>query len=335
MKRFAPFLRRLRRPRPHRLALALVLLLVAALLPLIPVPRPSWTTLVVFDVTQSMNVEDVESDGQLVSRLDLARQAARRMLRSLPCGSRVGWGAFSEYRSLLLVAPIEVCANYHDLLASLARIDGTMRWANASEITKGVFWALRASKQEGSSANVFLLSDGHEAPPLNNESMALPDELRAGDVGGAVIGVGGDVPRPIPKTDEDGRNLGFWRAEDVIQPDPDPSRSDNPPGSEQLSAVHEAHLRAIATKTGIGYLRLRNADALSGAVMKPTLARWHWTPTDLSWIPAGLALWLVILDVTPVELRQGWRQRALLWGRGVRKRFARRAASLPRQAPHG
>jgi mxaL protein len=273
------------------------------MLPPVPVLRPSWTTIVVFDITQSMNVEDVAVDGQATSRLDFAKQAARRMLRQLPCGSRVGWGAFSEYRSLLLVAPIEVCANYNDLLVSLARIDASMRWANASEITKGVFWALRAAKQEGSGANVFFLSDGHEAPPLNNEAMALPDELRAGDFAGAVVGIGDLVPRAIPKTDDDGRRIGFWKPEDVIQPDPDPRLGPGAPApAEHLSALHEQHLQAIATKTGLAYIHLREVDQLGEAVMTTRLAAWRWTPSDLSWVLASIALLLLAQALAPQRL---------------------------------
>src|SRR5690349_25165987 len=93
-----------------------------------------------------MDVEDYELNGKPASRLAFAREAARRALRELPCGSRVGWGAFTEYRSLLLLAPIEVCGHYNDLLATLDQIDERMRWGNASEIAKGVFWALRLVK---------------------------------------------------------------------------------------------------------------------------------------------------------------------------------------------
>ena len=75
-----------------------------------------------------MNVEDYELDGTPVSRLAYARQAAPRALRDLPCGSRIGLGAFAEYRTLLLLAPVEVCGNYNDLLVSLDYIDGRMRW---------------------------------------------------------------------------------------------------------------------------------------------------------------------------------------------------------------
>ena len=102
-------------------------------------------------------------------------------MRELPCGSRVGWGAFAEYRTILLLAPVEVCANYNDLLASLDRIDGQMRWANASEIRKGVYWAMRASKEVGGKPDILFLTDGQEAPPEVGAGLPLFDDLKRGE----------------------------------------------------------------------------------------------------------------------------------------------------------
>ena len=127
------------------LGAALLLLLTGLFAPRVNLPHDTVDYIVFFDITQSMDVQDYEIDGVPVSRLDYARYSMRRAMRELPCGSRIGWGAFAEYRSLLLLAPIEVCSNYNDLLASLEDIDGRMRWANASEVGRGVYWTVRAS----------------------------------------------------------------------------------------------------------------------------------------------------------------------------------------------
>src|SRR5258708_2540915 len=118
------------------IAFALALLILGLFMPTVQLPRPTFDYIVVFDISQSMNVEDYELDDAPVSRLSYARNSVRQALRSLPCGSRVGWGAFTGYRTLLLLAPVETCANYNDLLASLDKIDGRMRWSNASEVSK-------------------------------------------------------------------------------------------------------------------------------------------------------------------------------------------------------
>ena len=63
--------------------------------------------MVTFDVTQSMDVEDARSNARAVSRLTLARDSAREMLRSLPFGSEVGWSLFADYRVSPLLLPVE------------------------------------------------------------------------------------------------------------------------------------------------------------------------------------------------------------------------------------
>jgi mxaL protein len=288
---------------------AFLLLGVARALPELPIARASWNTIVVFDITQSMNVEDYELDSAPASRLQFAKRAASRALMRLPCGSRVGWAAFAEYRTLLLLAPVEVCSHYADLLTSLDRIDGRMRWGNASEIAKGLFWALRAAKEEGSQADVIFLTDGHEAPPLQSEDPPVFDDIQPGAIKGWVLGVGGNLPKPIPKTDDDGRPIGFWRADDVIQgtrvgPDGVPAET-----REHLSSLHESHLRALSREVGIGYRRLSTLDSLLSAIRDPSLARHRPVPTDMAWLPASLALALLVAQFRPAPPGQRFSRR--------------------------
>jgi mxaL protein len=290
-------------PVPLRGAPALVaatLLLVLALaLPAVTLPLERSETIVVFDITQSMDVEDMQLEGAPVSRLAFARESARRALRELPCGSRVGWAAFTEYRTLLLLAPIEVCANYDDLQATLAEIDGRIRWGNASEVAKGVFWAVRAARELGRQTAVVFLTDGQEAPPVGD----LPrfDDVRAGEVRGWLLGVGGSVPLPIPRTDAQGERTGYWRAADVQQR----TGADGQPRSqEHLSELREPHLRTLAGRTGLAYATLRDPAALAGLMRDPRLANPVPVPTDLSSIPAALALLLLALHFRPAGLRR-------------------------------
>ena len=277
---------------------ATLLLALSLALPALTLPVQRSQTIVVFDITQSMDVEDVQLDGAPVSRLAFAREAARRALRELPCGSRVGWAAFTEYRTLLLLAPIEVCENYNDLLATLAEIDGRIRWGNASEVAKGVFWALRAARDLGKETTVVFLTDGHEAPPLS----ALPrfDDVRAGQVRGWLLGVGGPLPQPIPRTDAQGERVGYWRAGEVLQG----TAAGGQAGShEHLSELREAHLRLLAGRTGLVYATLRDPAALAGMLRDPRLANPANVPTELHWVPAALALLLLALHFRPAALR--------------------------------
>ncbi len=274
-------------------ALAMASLALAAVAPPVPLPRASFDYLVTFDISQSMNVTDVSLGGRPVSRLEWSRAAMREALLHLPCGSKVGWSYFADYRSFTLMLPIEVCANYEVLLAALERIDGRMRWANASNIAKGVYWARRyAAMQPG--VDIVFFTDGQEAPPLPPGQPPMP-ALDSGTVGGWLIGVGGDRPSPIPKTDDDGIERGFWTAGEVFQ---DPSL---PPGTshEQLSELHEAYLKSLASQLGLGYQRLDSAAVLTRALHEGRWAHRASTPTDLRWLPALLAVLLLCWRYLP------------------------------------
>jgi mxaL protein len=284
------------------IALALMLLLAALLIPPIDLPRDTYDYIVVFDISQSMNVEDYELDGAPISRLAFAHESARRMLRDLPCGSRIGWGAFTGYRTVLLLAPVEVCAYYNDLLASLDKIDGRMRWSNASEITKGVYWSVLAAQetnqQTSTHADVVFISDGQEAPPLDP---AYPprvlDDLQNDSIGGWLIGTGAYAASPIPRIDEDGHRQGYWRADEVVQP----TSSDNigAPAMEHLSALREPHLQALADQLGFHYARLSGLESLSTTLRDQRFARRRPTPTDLYWLPTSLAVLLLAMRFRP------------------------------------
>jgi mxaL protein len=269
---------------------------------------------VFLDITQSMNVTDYEIDGAPVSRLAFARHALKRALRELPCGSRIGLGAFAEYRTLMLVAPIEVCENYGDLLRSIDYIDGRMRWRDASEITKGVFWAIRGAKELDPHPGVIFMTDGQEAPPLRPSARPSFDDVKPGQIKGWLIGVGGLSARPIPRTDREGNVLGYWRAEDVIQRNVDIAAGD-PPSREQLSALHEPHLRKLAQRVGFEYARLSSPGSLSDAMQASRFAQRTLVASDVSWLPALAALIVLGLRFAP--------ERGRLTGQWLPVRFRR------------
>jgi mxaL protein len=278
-------------------AVALLFLIAAICLPPINTLQTTYDYLVVFDITQSMNVEDYETNGVPMSRLSFARNAVRQTLRALPCGSRIGWGIFTEYRTLVLLAPIEVCENYNDLLASLDRIDGRMRWANASQISKGVFWALRGAHDLGGKPHVLFITDGQEAPPLEGEGLPLFDDIKRGEIGGWLIGAGSYTPRPIPRTDADGRPIGFWHADEVVQPESSSTGHNGAPGHEQLSEVRETYLRQLANRVGFDYLHLSDGDSIRTAMLHPAFAEKRKAPTDFAWIAAAAALAALIIGM--------------------------------------
>lgn len=287
---------------------------MALLRPSLAIERPLFNHVVVLDVTQSMNVQDVLVDGKPASRLALAKQALREALLQLPCGSKLGLGLFTEYRSYLLLAPVEVCANLQELRATLAHMDGRMAWTGNSEVAKGLFSGLAIAHQLPDKPALVFVTDGHEAPPLDARNWPRFNQ-QPGEVPGWIVGVGGLTPLPIPKFDPLGRPLGFWRADEVAQADPRSASRDaapdsaKPKGSEHLSSLREAHLRRLAAETGLKVMRLQDAPALGAALTEPSLARPAPARADLRWVPALLAL-LLLLARHGQHLRWTWRSRA-------------------------
>lgn len=286
------------------ITIALAFLLIALLTPTLQLPRDTYSYVIFLDISQSMNVEDYELQGKPASRLDFARHSVRLALRELPCGSRIGLGAFVEYRTLLLVAPIEVCDNYHDLLLSLDYIDGRMRWRESSEIGKGVFWSIRAAKELADDSHVLFLTDGHEAPPLRSSARPYFDDIEPGEIRGWLIGVGGYIPLPIPRTDREGNRMGYWRLDEVVQRKSESNASASDQSGEHLSSLREPHLQALAQQVGFEYARLARASSIRVAMRDGRFSVRRSVATDLSWLPAIAALFLLSLRFRP---GQSWK----------------------------
>ncbi len=287
------------------IAAALLLLALAVWLPPVTLQRATYQYMVTFDVTQSMDVEDQVLDGVAVSRLEYARAAMRETLRRLPCGSSIGWSVFADYRVMPLIRPVEVCSHYEELLASLARIDGRMRWANASNVGKGASWVVRSARALGPDTRVVFFTDGHESPPLRSSNEKPPvHDITPGEVGGWLVGVGGELPQRIPRSSRDGERIGYWAAADVVQ-----RHGAGAPGSahEHLSELREPHLRALGELLGLGYRRLGSPEALAGTLLSPELARPAPVATDLRWVPGLLGLLALAWRFVPDSRRRPWR----------------------------
>ncbi|HEX7933319.1 MAG TPA: MxaL protein [Paraburkholderia sp.] len=278
---------------------ALVLLVAALALPPVALPRNTSSYIVTFDITQSMNVEDVVLNGTPVSRLGFARAAMHDALGQLPCGSKIGWSAFTGQRSSLLLSPVEVCANYDALLSSLDRIDGHMRWTNYSRIAEGgVYSAVRVAQNAGDGTAVVFITDGQEAPPLL-PSDALKQDINQAHVKGWLVGVGGDQPAPIPRTDANGNRVGYWQRDEVVQVPPMHASATHAQSHEELSALQGHYLMSVGEQIGFGYRRLADAASLRDAMLDARLARREKVPTDVRWCPALLALLLLVARFMP------------------------------------
>jgi len=284
-----------------------VLLIILAL----SFPRTDRTVkvmdlLFVLDITQSMDVKDVELDGEKVSRMTWAKAHAKDLLQTLPCGSHVGLAAFSESRSMVLISPVEVCSSYNDLSQMLAKIDGSIAWALSSEVSKAVFGAIDQAKLMTPSPDIVFITDGHEAPPLH-ESLFPKYKKDLADISGVFVGVGGDELLPIPKHDFDGNEDGFWQQNDVLHEDVYASlRNESEevraarPRNEHLSSQKKSHLTNLAKRLSFDYLvSPANADTLLTVLENKVKTRdqvvnYNWAP----WF-TSLALSLLFLLYFP------------------------------------
>jgi mxaL protein len=304
---------RSRGPRFHLLLSACVLLALTALRPAAQLPRETFGLLFILDITQSMNTPDLRLRGAPATRIAAARAAVGDALARLPCGSEAGLGVFTEYRSFLLLAPVEVCSGYAELMATLERMDWRMGWAGASQVGKGLHFGLELARALEPRPALVFVTDGHEAPPVDPLTR-YPVENPA-RVAGLIVGVGGDALSPIPKFDMDGNDLGVWDEEEVTQLSV-PALGGNADaemrasaaqrvkrGTEHLSSLKEAHLRQLAGEAGLRYLRLTSPEALLPALRRPDLARSRPVATDLRWALAAAALLALALCYMPTWRR--------------------------------
>lgn len=279
--------------------------LAAAFDPAVPVSRQMQDAFVVVDITRSMNVRDMEGR----SRLDATRAFLNEWIAASPCGTRVGLGIFTERRSLTFLAPVDVCADFESLTGTLDTLNWRMAWEGDSMVSKGLNHAL--ARAHSLKVPLVFVTDGQEAPPLPYSG---PDTFSGECPGGVILGAGGDVPAPIPKFDELGRETGFYAPDDVQHA---PARRGPPPpdaasrpgyhprnnpygeadleGNEHLSALRATYLTRLAAGCGLAFIRLSEGpEALDRALVGQGGARSVVLPRGLAPV-LGLAALLILL----------------------------------------
>jgi mxaL protein len=302
-------------------ALIAACLVGAFLEPSFVLPRPTYDYIITLDITQSMNTRDVVLDGVRMSRIQYARRLLKGLLPRLPCGSRIGWAVFTEYRVFLFFTPVEVCANYDALEETLNRISNNLAWAGGSQIARGLFAGLKVASETPGKPDFVFITDGQEAPPVNPAFQPEFDGT-PGALPGVILGVGGNSLSRIPIIGRDGRFLGYWAANQVPQTDAysagratsqphdllynragQPIRPTRPSGTEQLSSLKAAYLRSLAQETGLQYRRLDGPETLYSTLTQRGFARPARVRTEVGFAPAALALVLLIWLYWPHRAR--------------------------------
>jgi len=287
---------------------ALILIMAALWLPQVPRDVKIMDTLFVIDITDSMNVQDAEVNGETVSRLEWAKDFTRRTMLEMPCGAHAGLAIFSEARSLVLMNPVEVCASYNDLTQMLEQFDPHMAWARSSEVSKATYTAIRQAMDIDPQPSIVMVTDGHEAPPIH-ESLFPKFSGTPGEVHGLLVGVGGDDLLPIPKTDEQGEIKGFWAVNDVMHQDvyasmqADTTVRTQKPRTEHLSSQKKSHLETLANRVGFAYVASPTKPGeLVDEIRAVSETRELTIDYDLyAWL-SGIALVLILLVYLPYGL---------------------------------
>lgn len=290
---------------------AIILLLLTFANPSLTLQRAIYRYVFVFDITQSMNVTDMGESS--VDRLSFAKQQLSEAINLLPCGSEAGLALFSGHRVFLLFLPVEICAHYGELVNMINSIDWRMAWEARSEVAKGLHKGIGVVHDLGDDTRVVFISDGHEAPPVHADYRpAFRGE--PGAVKGFIVGVGGNIPVPIPKLNAaDGRLHGYWQAHEVMQIDRYRSGRSGTgneqmvgvdssdiaqriqAGTEHLSSLRENYLQRLAKETGLGYHRLQNSNEFAVQLTSENMALTEPRVTDLRWLLVLSALLLVLL----------------------------------------
>lgn len=300
------------------LLFAALLLVVAGLfLPRVELTRAAYDTLAIVDITSSMNTRDMTLDGKPASRLEMVKDRLRKLVAQLPCQSRLGLGIFTERRVFVLFQPVETCANFADIDASITGLDWRMAWEGDSHVASGVFSGVQTAGDLD--ADLLFFTDGHEAPPLHWSGMPA-FEGEPGKVKGLIVGVGGNTLVPLAKYDNDGREIGVFDENEVPQENrygPPPPDAESRPGyhpkwapygnrvegTEHLTSLKEKHLRDIAEKTGLAYVTLDGGGALRNALEAASSPRQVVVATDVRPYPAALALLLLLVVYGVLPLR--------------------------------
>ena len=313
---------------------ACLMLLISLANPSLSLPRSTYDFIFVLDITGSMNVADAGTAAVKPRRLEFGKQLVRKALEEMPCGSRAGLGVFTEHRTFLLFAPVEICGNHLVISTMIDEIDGRMAWAELSEVAKGLFSGIDVVKAlaglgEGAAvakANLVFMTDGHEAPPVH---AALGPKFRGepGAARGLIAGIGGSEPRPIPYLDENGEVAGFWGRDEVMQVDrfsvgrPSTQGAEAMAGidssdveeriargAEHLSSLRESYLQQLAAETGLDYLRTTTPEAFAAAVLDRRYAMEQTVESNVAFIAAALGL-LCLLYLFASEFLKARRQR--------------------------
>jgi mxaL protein len=310
----------LRHRRDTTLLLATFVLLIAAVFqPSVPIKRDIHSYILVADISQSMNVIDMELGGKPAARIAYMQDMMHRLVRSLPCGTEVSIGLFAGVSVAALYTPIEVCANYAAIHDTIDHLDWRTGWSGNSRIRESMLTLARVIRSFPKPAQVVYFTDGEEAPKLHAFNTKDLTDFQGGD-GWLFVGIGSDKGTPIPKLDEKNQLIGYWSGDSfAMQPGIAQisesnigTRDDNVAsgeGDRYLSKLDEEYLKALAKEIRGDYVRGEGLQSVLEAMRKQKPARRDAADFDIGWLlatAAGLLFLSAYMPRHPLQTMSGF-----------------------------
>jgi mxaL protein len=264
-------------------------------------------TLFVIDISESMNVRDVDYPKPQTDRLTLAKLAVREGMASLPCGSKVSIGLFAGDEVTVLFEPLEVCRHFPAIEQVVSGLDRRMRWIGDSWVTN----VLTASIVEADKRKLSLvmITDGDEMPQRSAPIVTELAKLR-GKVKGVLLGVGGDALQPIPRLNQKDEVIGYWTREEAVlegnHPNLLPTVRNLAPGekapdgmldevTEHISSFNKVFMQALSQASGFAVVRINTpADAVN-SLKNSDFQKQAMAERDARWIFGLIAAVMILL----------------------------------------
>jgi len=253
-------------------------------------------TLFVIDISESMNVRDVDYPKPHSDRLSLAKLAVREGMASLPCGSRVAIGLFAGDETIVLFEPLEVCRHFPAIEQVVARLDSRMRWIGDSWIIRAIVSAIKEAEKR--KLNLVFITDADEMPYHSAPRLTDLIDLK-GKLKGLLLGVGGEAPQPVPRLNGQQQIVSYWTTEEAVlegnhpnllayvralQPGEKAPQGALDEVTEHLSAFNKAFLQSVAQASLFSFAHVTKPQDAVSALKSSDFQKQAMAERDARWV---------------------------------------------------
>lgn len=288
------------------------LLAILALAPVLFEPKMQLEsvvqdTLFVIDISESMNVRDVDYPKPQSDRLSLAKHAVSAAMASLPCGSKVSIGLFAGDETIVLFEPLEVCGHYPAIEEVVMRLDSRMRWIGDSWVIRAMVSAIKEAEKR--KLNLVMLTDADEMPHKSAPRISELLEYK-GKLKGLLLGIGGEAPQPVPRLDGHQQIMSYWTPEEAVLEGNHPNLlayvkalkpgEEAPAGmldevGEHLSAFNRSLLQSAAQATAFSFAHIKTPSDAVQSMHQANFEKTASAERDARWIFGLISILLVLI----------------------------------------